>query len=107
MLLVATDITSMVKATLTPTGAPRVFTRGKPLATATSVWTDMTAMDTTARTPSMVSRLMATMPMSMRTARGTEALLGHAKKYENVPVVIKCTLFCKVATHVYENREGH
>merc|ERR1712098_776677 len=92
----------MVLATLIPTGAPRVFTRGKPLARATSTWTDMTAMDTTARTPSTVSRLMATMPTSMRTGRDTEALLGHAKKYENVPVVIKCTLFCKVAPHVIQ-----
>merc|ERR1712038_571127 len=98
--LVAMDTTSMVQAILTPIGAPKVFTRGKPLATATSMWTDMTAMDTTARTPSMVSRLMATMPTSMRTARCTEALLGHAKKYENVPVVIKCTLLCKVTPHV-------
>merc|ERR1719188_461062 len=88
ILLVAMDTTSMVLATLTPTGAPRVCTRGMSLAAATSMWIVMTAMDTTVRTQSMVSRLTATMPMSMRTERGTEALSGHAREYENVPVYI-------------------
>merc|ERR1712038_2042436 len=78
-LLVAMDTTSMAQATRTSTGALRVFTRGMPLAAATSTWTVMTAMGTTARTQSMESRSTATTPMSTRTEKDTEALSGHAK----------------------------
>merc|ERR1719367_1753771 len=87
-LLVGMDTTSTVPATHTSTGALRVFTRGMPLATVTSTWTVMTAMDTTARTQSMESRSKATMPMSTRTEKDTEALSGHANEHENVSVVL-------------------
>merc|ERR1719461_2202172 len=86
-LLVATDTTSTAPATLTSTGAPRVFTRGMPLAPATRPSTAPTATGTTARTPSTVSRSMATRPTFTRTVMDTEALSGHAKEHENVPVV--------------------
>merc|ERR1711902_486310 len=86
-LLVATDTTSTAPATLTSTGAPRVFTRGMPLAPATRPSTAPTATGTTARTPSTVSRSTATRPTSTRTVTDTEALSGHAKEHENVPVV--------------------
>merc|ERR1711992_475140 len=76
--LVAMDTTSMAQATRTSTGALRVFTRGMPLAAATSTWTVMTAMGTTARTQSMESRSTAMTRMSTRT-EDTEALSGHAK----------------------------
>merc|ERR1711878_138586 len=85
--LVATDTTSTAPATLTSTGAPRVFIRGMPLAPATSPSTAPTATGTTARTPSTVSRSTATRPTSTRTVTDTEALSGHAKEHENVPVV--------------------
>merc|ERR1712024_105136 len=81
-LLVATDTTSTAPATLTSTGAPRVFTRGTPPAPATSPSTALIATGITARTPSTVSR-----PTSTRTVTDTEALSGHAKEHENVPVV--------------------
>merc|ERR1712027_216797 len=86
-LLVAMDTTSMAPATLTSTGAPRVFTRGMPLVPATRPSTAPTATGTTARTPSTVSRSMATRPTFTRTVTDTEALSGHAKEHENVPVV--------------------
>merc|ERR1712117_152645 len=81
------DTTSMAPATLTSTGAPRVFTRGMPLVPATRLSTAPTATGTTARTPSTVSRSMATRPTFTRTVTDTEALSGHAKEHENVPVV--------------------
>merc|ERR1712241_1136005 len=71
-LLGAMDTTSMVPDTLMSTGVPRVFTRGMPLVPATSMWTVMTVMGTTARTPSMVSRSMDMRPMSTRTVMGTK-----------------------------------
>merc|ERR1739844_756400 len=100
---VATDTTSTVPATLTSTGAPRVFTRGMPLVPATSTWTATTATGTTARTPSTVSRSTATTPMSTRTVTDTEALSGHAKEHENVPVV-RLRLLLKAAHPYYSNR---
>merc|ERR1712038_1266961 len=72
--LAAMDTTSTVPATPTLTGPPRVFTRGRLPATATSLWSALTAMAITARTPSTALRLMATMPMSTRTATVTKAL---------------------------------
>merc|ERR1719323_2360595 len=84
-LPVATDTTSTAPATLTSTGAPRVFTRGMPLVPATRPSTAPTATGTTARTPSTVSRSTATRPTSTRTVTDTEALSGHAKEHENVP----------------------
>merc|ERR1712072_417678 len=80
--------TSTAPATRTSTGALRVFTRGMPLAPATSMWTVTTAMGTTARTQSMESRSTATTPMSTRTEKDTEALSGHANEHENVSVLI-------------------
>merc|ERR1719225_619666 len=62
---------STALATPTPTGLPRVFTRGRPLALATSRLSVATATDTTARTPSMVLRLTATMPRSTRLVMAT------------------------------------
>merc|ERR1719499_287694 len=78
---------STAPATPTSTGAPRVSTRGMPLAPATRPSTAPTATGTTARTPSTVSRSTATRPTSTRTVTDTEALSGHAKEHENVPVV--------------------
>merc|ERR1719264_1865771 len=101
--LVVMDTTSTAPATLTSTGAPRVFTRGTPLVPATSRWTATTATGTTARTPSTVSRTTATTPMSTRTVTDTEALSGHAKEHENVPVV-RLRLLLKAAHPYYSNR---
>merc|ERR1712018_661951 len=96
--LVATATTSTVLATPTPIGLPRVFTRGRPLAPATSRLSVATATATTARTPSTVLRSMATTPRSTRlvmdttlnttTDSRTKALQGHAKEHENVLVTV-------------------
>merc|ERR1712088_471370 len=102
-LLVDTDTTSTAPATLMSTGAPRVFTRGMPLAPATRPSTAPTATGITARTPSTVSRSTATRPMSTRTVTDTEALSGHAKEHENVPVV-RLRLLLKAAHPYYSNR---
>merc|ERR1712117_19320 len=73
-LLEVMGTTSMAPATPTLTGAPRVFTRGRLPATATSLLSAPTVTATTARTPSTVSRSTAMRPTSTRTARDTEAL---------------------------------
>merc|ERR1719229_2012833 len=83
-LLVAMDTTSMVPDTLMSTG---VFTRGMPLVPATSMWTVMTVMGTSARTQSMVSRSMDTRPMSTRTVMDTKHFRAMQREHENVPVV--------------------
>merc|ERR1719229_1242855 len=87
-LLVVMDTTSMAPAILMSTGAPRNCTRGMPLAPALRLSTAPTATGTTARTPNTGSRSTAMRPTSTRTVTDTEALLGHAKEHENVPVVI-------------------
>merc|ERR1712025_1000693 len=73
-LLEAMGTTSMAPATLTLTGVPRVFTRGRLPATATSLLSALT--------------VTATSPTSTRTARDTKALWGHALEHENVPLII-------------------
>merc|ERR1719510_1584092 len=60
-----TATTSTVPAPLTPTGAPRVFTRGRPLAPATSRLSVRTATATTA-----MWRGTRMMVMAMATTRG-------------------------------------
>merc|ERR1712045_641156 len=72
--LVAMGTTSTDLVTLTPTGASRVFTRGRLPATATNLWSALTVMATTVRTPSMESTSTVTTPTSTRTARDTKAL---------------------------------
>merc|ERR1712038_2205802 len=69
--LVATATTSTALATPTPIGLPRVFTRGRPLAPATSRLSVATATATTATTPSMVLRSTATTPRSTRLVMAT------------------------------------
>merc|ERR1719245_2894232 len=92
ILLVAMDTTSMAPATLMSTEAPRDSTRGMPLAPAIRLSTALTATGTTARTPNTGSRSTAMGPTSTRTGTDTEALSGHAKEHENVPVVRLCLL---------------